>query len=214
MVQIEGLWWPDDVGEQWKHALMHVGSIEWIIAHCRQHRTAVQAGGNVGLWPRRLAQSFRRVITFEPEPISRECLIANVPSHVEVVAAALGSRAGLCEIARHKLGSHCIEEAGVTRTPPIKPNRTVALVGTVDALGLEDLDLLQLDIEGYEWLALTGAHATIARCRPLIQVELRNHTKHYGQSDDAVRELLVSHGYREVSRQQGSDFVFAPKERK
>ena len=81
---------------------------------------------------------------------------------------------------------------------------------TIDSLALTDVDYIQLDIEGSEWVALQGAAETIPRCHPMIQVELRNHTKRYGQSNEAVRALLGSWGYREVSSQQGSDFVFAP----
>ena len=33
--------------------------LEQVIALTPQHRVAVQAGGNLGLWPKRLAQDFR-----------------------------------------------------------------------------------------------------------------------------------------------------------
>ena len=196
MKLIEGLWWPDDVGEKWRHALMHVASIEWAIAHCRKRRTAVQAGGNVGLWPRRLADAFTRVMTFEPDVRSRDCLVRNVPGNVSVWDLALGAGPGLCGVAHKSLGGHRIVEGD-----------SIA-VTSVDALELDDLDLLQLDVEGYEWHALQGAIETIRRCRPLIQVELRNFTNRYGHSDGEVRAFLAGLGYREVSRQQGSDVVF------
>lgn len=197
MIQQHGLWFPDDVGEKWRHALMHLGSVEWAIAHARRRRTVVQAGGNVGLWPRRLAQAFDRVITFEPDAASRACLEKNVPATVEVHGEALGAAVGVCGLAHRSLGSHRVTD-GDTVT-----------VTTVDALGLQDLDYLQLDVEGYEWHALQGARDTLRRCRPLVQVELRDMTQKYGQTDAAVRADLASLGYRPVSRQQGSDVVFA-----
>lgn len=199
MIEIEGFYWPDNVREKWKHALMHVRSLEWAMQECRQHRTAVQAGGNVGLWPRRLAQSFQRVITFEPDAISREALMANVPESVEVHAAALADKFGTCSLIRKSLGSHRVFFAEGENAIPMT---------TVDALGLEDLDYLQLDIEGYEWHALQGAQETIRRCHPLVQVEFRRHATKYGQSDESVRALLVDWGYQQVSTQQGSDVVF------
>ncbi len=196
MIQIHGLWWPDDVGTKWQHSLQHLRSIEFAIGRRPQRRTAVQAGGNIGLWPRRLAEAFARVITFEPEPISRSCLLRNVPASVEVRGEALGDAIGTCSIGRKSLGSHRVQ-----------PGTTVP-VTTVDALQLQDVDLLQLDIEGYEWHALAGARDTLARCRPLVQVELRNFTDQFGHSDADVRELLAALGYREISRQLGSDVVF------
>lgn len=196
MIAIQGIYFPDDVGTKWKHSFKHVRSLEWAIAHCPRRRTALQAGGNIGLWPRRLAAVFQRVITFEPDAVSRACLEKNVPATVDVRAEALGDQIGACSVVRQSLGSHYV--IGGRDVP----------MTTIDALDLRDLDFLQLDVEGYEWHALMGAHATIARCRPLIQVELRNFTAQYGHSDDAVRRVLATLGYRETVQQPGNDVVF------
>jgi FkbM family methyltransferase len=196
MKEIEGLWWPDDVGDRWRHSLRHVASLEWAIARRRRRRTAVQAGGNVGLWPRRLAEVFGRVITFEPDDVSRACLERNVPPGVEIHAEALGDAPGRCALHRKGLGSH-----------QVIPGDQVVIT-TVDALALEDLDLLQLDLEGYEWHALHAAIDTLRRCQPIVQVEMRRFTDRYGQTDLAIRELLAGCGYRLVSKQPGSDVVF------
>lgn len=48
---------------------------------------------------------------------------------------------------------------------------TPVRVMTIDSLQLERLDLLKLDIEGMEHEALTGAAATIERCKPVLWVE-------------------------------------------
>lgn len=196
MTQINGLFWPDDVGEAYKHALLHVKSVEWAIANAGHRRVALQAGGNVGLWPRRLAKHFARVITFEPDPISRACLEKNVPASVEVHEEALGQVVGRCAVKHRGLGSHRIVDGD-----------TVPMT-TIDSLGLEALDYLQLDIEGYEHHALTGAIETLKRCRPLVQVELRGFTTKYGTTIEETTQFLKWLGYRSVSRQSGSDVVF------
>jgi FkbM family methyltransferase len=198
MILIEGLWWPDDTRDsQTRHALKHVRSLEFAISRCRQRRTVVQAGGNVGLWPRRLAQSFRRVITFEPDAVSLECLRRNVPAVVESVDAALGAQPGIISLQRESLGSHHISHEGAS----------VQQV-TLDSYAFTDVDLLQLDVEGYELQALLGAAETLDRCRPIVQIELRDFGARYGASDDAVRGLLSTFGYQQVSAQPGNDFVF------
>lgn len=198
MTQIRGFWWPDDVGEKWKHSLRHVRSLDWALGRCVRRRTAIQAGGNIGLWPRTMAASFGRVITFEPDAESRSCLCRNVPENVEVRQEALGATPGLCGIRHRSLGSHqvVVEDGSIPVT-------------TVDALGVTDCDLLQLDVEGYEWHALTGARETLRASRPVVQVELRGFTEKYGHSDADVRVLLSELGYQEVSRQPGHDVVFA-----
>jgi len=78
----------------------------------------------------------------------------------------------------------------------------------VDSLGLSDLDLLQLDIEGYEYHALFGAIETLIRCRPVVQVEMRGFSARYYAGDDDILRLLARLGYLEVSRQPGNDVVF------
>lgn len=196
MIEIQGIWWPDDVGTKWKHSLSHVVSLDTALAWCKRHRTAVQAGGNIGLWPRRLAQVFDRVLTFEPDAISRACLERNVPKSVEIYPDALGDQPGRCDIAHKSLGSHRITAGD-----------RVA-VTTIDGFALADLDFLQLDIEGYEYHALLGGAETIRRCKPLIQLELRGFTEKYGQSDAAVRRLLVDLGYRSILPLLGADVLF------
>lgn len=196
VIEMHGLWWPDSVGDKWEHALKHARSLEYAVNACRSKRLAVQAGGNIGIWPRRLARDFQRVLTFEPDATSRECLQLNVPQNVQVSAMALGEHVGVCGLARKSLGSHRIVDGDAVP------------MTTIDALRLDTLDLLQLDVEGYEWHALTGARETIERCHPLIQVELRGFTAKYGQSDATVRHLLRELGYAEISRQPGSDVVF------
>lgn len=196
MIAIKGLWWPDDVADKWRHALRHLESIEVGLAHCSARRTAVQAGGNIGLWPRRLSETFTRVWTFEPDDTSRACLQSNVPANVTVSAQALGAAVGQCGLKHKSLGSHRVVDGDAIP------------VTTIDALGLTDLDFLQLDIEGYEWHALAGGTDTIARCHPVIQLELRGFTEKYGHSDQAVRELLQALGYSEIAQAPGADVVF------
>ncbi len=198
MTVIQGLHFPDDVGMRWQHALMHVkASLEVSLTRCKAQkrtRTAVQAGGNVGLWPRRMADVFNRVITFEPDAISRECLLANVPANVTVRPEALGEAPGLCGLSHKSLGSHKVTD-GVT-----------VHVTTVDALELVDLDLLQLDVEGSEGAALRGAEQTLARCQPILHVELRDLNPL--EPTVAIVSWLKARGYRQVATAQGSDVIF------
>jgi len=199
--QIEGFFWPDDVGDKWQHSVQHVRSLDWALEHCQRYRTAVQAGGNIGLWPAKMAERFRRVITFEPDDEFRICLEQNVPSHVEVHMEALGDYFGKCAIKHRGLGSSRVVDGGRVDVVPL------------DSFNLSDVDLIQLDIEGYEWHALMGAEWTVKHNRPVIQVELRDFVEKYGHSTAEIREVLTRWNYVQVSNQPGSDFVFLPQER-
>lgn len=173
--------WPDYTTPNEKpYALKHVQILERTLSMCKNFRTAIQAGGNIGYWPKRIAIDFERVITFEPEPLMFNCLKKNLEgiSNIEVRNQALGVREGKCGIDRKGFGSHRINEVGLE----------VDMI-TIDSLELDDVDLIQLDIEGYEIFALTGAIKTIKNSKPLIQVEiLGDRSEIFG--------FMIMNGYR------------------
>ncbi len=184
--------WPEYTTPNEKpYAIKHVQLLERTLSLCKNFRTAIQAGGNIGYWPKRMAIDFERVITFEPEPLMFACLEKNLEgfSNIEVRKEALGAKEGKCGIIRRGFGSHRIDEAGLE----------VDMV-TIDSLELDDVDLIQLDIEGYEINALVGAIKTIKICKPLIQVEILNdHQEIFG--------FMTLNGYRFIEN-VGRDYFF------
>lgn len=192
-------YWPEyTTHNQRRHSLNHVQLLEYAISKCSQFRTAVQAGGNIGYWPSRMAQSFDKIFTFEPEPIMFECLVKNLAhlANVEARNEALGSDFGICSIERRSFGSHIVIPGNDIKIIPL------------DSLELSNLDLLQLDIEGYELYALQGGAKTIERCHPIIQLEIRGLSEQFGESDKVIFKFLAAHGYREIKRML-FDYVFA-----
>lgn len=188
--------WPEGTAEHQKaHAWRHVRILDAAIKVCGERkRTAVQAGGNIGLWPLRLAKYFQRVITFEPEPYSFDCLTANVKSlGIECHRKALGAVPMLCGIERRSLGSHRIIQGVSVQMIPL------------DSLQLRDVDLLQLDIEGTEHAALMGAQLTVTRCRPVVMLELLS-----SAAEKACAEFLRGHSYK-LHRCFERDCIFVPQ---
>jgi FkbM family methyltransferase len=191
--------WPVGTRESQKqHALRHVESIYYAIDLCQQHRTAVQAGGNVGLWPLAMAKNFKKVLTFEPEARSYECLKANINGHdnIQYGQAALGEKEERCSIESRSLGSHRVIAGDAVPVIPL------------DVFKLDDVDLLQLDVEGYELKALRGAMRTIQKCRPIIQVEMRGFTEEYGGSDEELMEFMLKLRYAKLVDRPGADVIF------
>ena len=203
MKQIGRHWFPDNTQDrQAAHALRHRASLFKALDLVATFRTTVQAGGNVGLWPLALADRFAKVFTFEPEPVSMECLIKNCAGldNVTISSAALGAAPGTGKIDRKSLGSHKMAAGESAGTP--------CDVITVDSMGIDDLDFLQLDVEGFELFALEGALETVRRCSPVIQLEFREFGLRYGATDAAVYALLKREGYRMEMATGGCDQVF------
>lgn len=156
-------------------------------------RTCVQAGGHAGFWPKRLAELFRDVWTFEPEPLLFQCLELNCRAeNVHAFRCGLGAKPGTAPFLPHvSAGSWRVDPKGTTSIP----------ITTVDGFALRDVDAIFLDIEGYEVQALEGAAETVRRWHPLILCEL------LPRSADAIRAWLAAHDYQEVAR-FGRDGIF------
>ena len=74
-------------------------------------------------------------------------------------------------------------------------------VQPLDDIGLDDVDFIKMDAEGYEPLIIKGAIQTILRNRPVILYECKDHPKRYGDyHNDSVLEMLEPHGYKLVKK--------------
>ena len=74
-----------------------VDSIKFFMRHIHERRMAVQAGGNVGVYPAHLAQYFGGVHTFEPDDVNFAFLAKNIdgiPGRIAAHHAALGAVSG------------------------------------------------------------------------------------------------------------------------
>ncbi len=177
--------------------------LETYYPYCQKFDIAVQAGGNVGVWPKKISERFGAVYTFEPDHENFGCLIGNLldTSNVIKIQAALGSQPGTVGLHRvpQNAGAHYVEGAGIIPTLRI------------DDLGLSGLDFLMLDVEGYELAAIMGAEKAIRAFQPAIVTE----EKHYraGSQRGDVEAFLAGLGYAKVA-QKHRDAVFAPIGRK
>jgi FkbM family methyltransferase len=173
----------------------------------KNRRICVQAGGNLGVFPKYLARFFQTVLTFEPSPDLFPLLAQNAPEpNVVRLQAALGERPGLIGMRCTRRGSKAgpIHE-GLTHVHGAGSIPTMRL----DDLGLPVLDLLYLDLEGFELYALRGAAETVKRCRPIIVMEVNQNIEFYGIARDDVRQHVIGQGYQFVRRIQ-ADEVYVP----
>lgn len=186
---VHGFLWPEGDTACANVTFDNVSDVDMAIEHCRSMRTAVQAGGNTGVWPDYLCRKFRRIYTFEADPANFRCLCANAPAeNVFKFNAALGSARGTVGMDRNpkNCGSYQVDGAG-----PIPVLR-------IDDLGLDECDFLQLDIEGMEYHALVGAEATLVRCRPVVMIEDKGLSERYGVQRGAAGEYLRTLGAKQV----------------
>lgn len=185
----DGWWVPDADRVCFGIVRREVNDLQHILPLCKSYRRVIQAGGNVGIWPKALAAQFEQVVTFEPDEANYAALYENtkdVPNILRV-HAGLGlynARAGIDHIDPSNIGAH-----------QIAPEGDAFEIVPLDQYGYEDVDFLQLDVEGFEHFAVMGAEQTIRASWPVICLELKGLGKRYGVEDEDTVEFLRAMGY-------------------
>lgn len=164
--------------------------------HTVQHfRLAVDVGAHVGLWSRVLAGAFDTVIAFEPNPDSAECFSLNLANekHVSLRQSALSCEAGQVSVATDARNS------GMSHIATPSELGLIAEAITLDSLGLNIVDLIKIDVEGWEVNVLKGAESTIRANKPIIILEqIERHSRRYGFDGTECSRLLEEWGAKEL----------------
>jgi FkbM family methyltransferase len=149
------------------------------------------------------------VLSFEPAGVPFSDLQANIrlnaASNVKAYRAALSDHAGsepLYESAAGLVGSHLAfgsdgDGEGAHEYVPV-----TTIDDVLAAEGLERVDVLKLDVEGAEELALRGAAALFSRTKPLVLFEAWVGA---GEARDGAWRLLSSLGYAFYSVAPGGE---------
>lgn len=156
--------------------------------------TVIDGGANIGSHTVPYAERVGpngKVIAFEPNLLALECLKHNVREYpwVQCSTSALSDKEGFETMqfdAVNPGGSH-LARTGV---------KVFSI--TIDLLELTACDLIKLDIEGAELLALRGGEKTIRNLRPILVLEIcRGHMmRATGTTPEELNELLSEWRYR------------------
>jgi FkbM family methyltransferase len=175
-------------------------------------------GANIGyhtLIMARLVGPSGKVYAFEPNPLSRTRLEANLSannfSNVQVFGMALSDREGEASIfeAPASHGEASLRPRGEDWQSTAC--RTARL--DVALAEVECLNLIKIDVEGAETLVLRGAMETLHRLRPHIILEKNYEALATFGSDFAEIERILagSHQPRKIETNRGfANFYFAP----
>lgn len=201
------MWWNigDDEGYEYQKEY-NKDFLNHVIPHCDNFNLAIQAGGNCGFIPRLLDKHFEFVYTFEPDNLNFICLCLNNPGpNIYKFQQCLGEKPGVVGMIKRPFKS----SAGY-----INNKDGVVPITTIDSFNFKTCDLIQLDIEGYEYYALKGAEKTILKHRPVLHLEM--HGPAYSRQDvtrEMLDELLSSWNYVLVDR-INEDEIYKVKNKK
>jgi len=150
----------------------------------RPGMTVVDVGANIGYY----------LLLFQRSTGDRGCVICvepsveNLPELKRNIAANPVGRIQLHEVAigegEGEIGLRSGINSGVV---DVEQGAHVVQVKPLDAVAGEHVDMLKIDVEGYEGQVLAGAAALIARDRPAIFLELHPHlVPRFGHSIDGI----------------------------
>lgn len=168
--------------------------------------TFVDAGANIGFYSilaAKLVGPSGRVVAFEMMPdtadILRRHVTANGASTVRLVENALADKAGERIVASVEPGKHG-QASIVTEDRGHERVRIEVLTTTLDdeLTALERIDVLKMDLEGAEFLAMQGGQATLGRTRCVIFES--------NGEDPRIFDLLSGQGFAS-ERLAGHDFI-------
>ncbi len=180
-----------------------------LLALVRPGMTVLDVGANIGEVSMKLAQAVGpggQVISFEPGKAMfqkfTKTLAMNGFPNVKPVNMGLGDQAGEFQLVlpcpTNRGGSRVAQSGGET-----------IQVGTLDdflvANKMAKVDLIKIDVEGFERKVLGGAKATLAKHHPVLFVELADvNLKEQGDSAQELLTYLEGFGYRFMNAQTGA----------
>lgn len=209
MKRIGGYWWPINDKECWRSCLaLADDSIDKALKWTSGRRTCVQAGANAGVYPKRFASTFEKVVAFEPDPANLKCLERNVSErNVVMIDKALSNCAVNLTIISNP------ENSGQSHIQHSDDSSENVQSLRLDDLGLDDCDLIYLDVEGFEKTALEGAVETINQCRPTICIEENGLSERYGVQNGETTIWLAKNFNYKVAEQYQRDVFLVPREK-
>ena len=159
------------------------------LEYVKSWRDCLDIGSNIGQWTRPLAEKFDSVVCFEPNPNFRECFTKNIKQkNVVLWPYGLSDRS-------HK----AVQDFNSTM---LKEGDGDIECRTLDSFGLTNVDLVKIDVDGFEVPLLNGAKETLSNNNPVVNIEMKWKRKHIVFE---CENILFGLGYRHVKRTKSDE---------
>ena len=201
--KVNDFWVPsNDVHiEQWKSGSPFTQNkclnkfIKYCESQTKKMKTVIDVGAWCGTWAKAIEPFAKKVIAFEPDKTHFECLQRNCTINCTPRMEAVGAQ----------LQDVSLTEDNFTQAKRVNEKGNIRMI-TLDHMAYEDVDMIKIDVEGYEMEVLKGATKTLESVKYLM-IELNNNTKKYGSNNVEVEKHIVSLGFK-VLMEHWPDKVF------
>jgi FkbM family methyltransferase len=191
--KVNNFWVPsNDVHiEEWKSGQAFTQNkclnkfIEWCEKHNQRFNTVLDIGAWCGTWSKAMENYSKQVIAFEPDEVHFTCLEKNCTVNCEPRQQAVGSESKFISLT----------EDNFTQAKRVLGDGAIEMV-TVDSLECKDIDLIKIDVEGFEMEVLKGARKVLETQCKYVMIELNSNTGKYGSSNRECMNFLKELGYK------------------
>ena len=204
--KVNGFWVPsNDIHiEQWKAGQPFTQNkcllkfLDYCNSQHKKFRTVLDIGAWCGTWAKAMEPYAKRIVAFEPDTTHFECLQRNCTINCDPRKEAVGA----------EIKGISLTEDDFTQAKRIDKDGPIRMT-TLDSLDYKDVDLIKIDVEGYEMQVLKGAEKTLGGVQYLM-IELNNATKKYGSSNIEIEKHLSSLGYKVLIEHWPDKVFFRP----
>lgn len=156
-------------------------------------------GATFGYYSCVLASAFIKncsIYSFEPYPSNYERLIRNISLN-NLESCIHAYRTGLSDSEGTASMKFNPANTGAVHVTERNGNIVLATIDHFcDKEGIENIDFIKLDVEGFELFVLNGGEITIRRSKPVILIELNPKTlNRFGLASQDVIDKLADYGY-------------------
>lgn len=209
-VERHGLRWQLDLSNTNDHALFFdpvFAADKVLFDLVKPDSQVVDIGGNIGSFALRFARKAPRgrVVSFEPHPDTFAKLVTNKSlnalSNLEVRNLGIGEVETVHRlhqvVASNSGMNRIITAAEVDPALPFKEITVVPLAKGLAGTAIQRVDLLKIDVEGFEDAVLQGSADIIQRDRPVLFIELiDSNLRENGSSARQLLQRVIGWGYR------------------
>jgi FkbM family methyltransferase len=203
-------YWPNIDVFSFNHQMKTVKPvIDEVNRFVKNKGTVLQAGGNCGVYTLAYSKIYKNVYTFEPDMTNMTCLTLNTDCRNNIIKfqACLGETHGMTAIQNpleiKDTGSiHVKTPNEIDDDMLVVESRPNIPILKIDDIKFTELDLIHLDIEGYEFYALKGGIETIKKFKPVIVLEVceDGHSEKYGYTRADMETFLDMIEYKFVKQ--------------
>lgn len=189
------------------HGIFERRFLEFITSKFQDSSTMLDIGANIGNHSIFCSQYFKKVHSFEPNPIVLDRLRKNIEinniHNIVVHPYGAGYKDGKYPFFINESGnlgaSHIVKEENVELLKAVRKNErelSIQVVNVDEYLStqeIEQIDFVKIDVEGFELDVIKGMKNTIKKYRPIVSFEY-----HGGEFDDEYFSNFVAvlNGYK------------------